>query len=247
MVLENVARSWSITVVSIAFIIWLFSAIFWIQIDSINGIEYWESSATKYDNVISLLFRYPMKQVISSTKTTVRDKNVLEIACGTGIVTIQIASTAKNIIATDYSDNMLNELQQKLDKNININNVIVSKQDLYNIDLNDYNIDEFDVIIAANILHLLNDIEKGLKSMQKYLKNDGILIIPTYCHSENIIAQFMSYLLQTISNFPLETSFTSQKLEKILQQNGWNVIKKEVYFGLIPIAYIEATRQGVRS
>lgn len=85
-------------------------------------------------------------------------KNILEIACGTGRITIPLLKSGKRITALDYSQEMLELLYQKT-KDYRDQLTIV------NGDMRNYKLDQrFDaVIITANsVNHLENpyDLEK---------------------------------------------------------------------------------------
>ena len=213
------------------------AAVWFVYIPSSSGIEYWESHASKYDISLSLL-AFPKAKVTTTVASRVQDKKVLEVGCGTGIVTLAMADTAQTVVATDYSEKMLDELRKKLDKT-DLTNVKLSKEDIFDIN---QPLNAFDVIVAANVLHLVPDVERALKSMEKHLKNDGVLIVPTFCHAENPIAKFVSWVLRRASNFPLQTAFSSDSLRQTLENNGWKVIQTQVFAGLLPIAYIEASK-----
>ncbi|MBZ9633431.1 class I SAM-dependent methyltransferase [Clostridium sp. FP1] len=85
---------------------------------------------------------------------------VLEIACGTGRVTVPLASKCKRIIGMDLSQSMLKELNNKISRlDDNYKNNIKTSQ----ADMTDFNMDEkFDLIIFAGMafLSLTNNEER---------------------------------------------------------------------------------------
>ena len=43
----------------------------------------------------------------------------------------------------------------------------------------------FDVVIVSNALHIVPQPEKALREIKRVLKDDGVLIAPTFTHAEN--------------------------------------------------------------
>ena len=43
----------------------------------------------------------------------------------------------------------------------------------------------FDVVIVSNALHIVPQPEKSLREIKRVLKDDGVLIAPTFTHAEN--------------------------------------------------------------
>ena len=43
----------------------------------------------------------------------------------------------------------------------------------------------FDVVIVSNALHIVPQPEKALAEIRRVLKDDGVLIAPTFTHAEN--------------------------------------------------------------
>ena len=83
--------------------------------------------------------------------------NVLELACGTGRVTLELAKQKNvNIVALDYSEEMLDLLKNKISR-YNVNNVSVIQGDMRDFDLRK----KFDTIlitchsprVSANMAH----------------------------------------------------------------------------------------------
>lgn len=98
----------------------------------------------------------------------------LDIACGTGNMTIKLAREFQNIYAVDLSEDMLREAFFKF-KEGRINPRLVC-QDMTKLDLNH----KFNLItcILDSTNYILNeeDLEKYFKKVSEHLKDDGIFI-----------------------------------------------------------------------
>lgn len=107
-----------------------------------------------------------------------RDK-VLECACGTGMLTTGIAKNCKKLIATDYSEGMLKQARIKC---AGIKNLMIAKASITELPFKDQ---RFDKVVAANVIHLLDDPGQALRELERVCKVGGKIIIPTYINDEN--------------------------------------------------------------
>ena len=98
----------------------------------------------------------------------------LDIACGTGNVTIRIAKYFKNIYGVDLSEDMLREAFDKF-KESRIKGKIIC-QDMTELSLNR----EFDLITSVldstNYITDLNDLQNYFNGVYDHLKSNGIFI-----------------------------------------------------------------------
>lgn len=136
---------------------------------------FWDKVAGVYDIFVNLINRKvhkKLKDLISKTVTT--DDEVLECACGTGLLTKVIIDKCKKITATDISTNMLKVMRRKFKKNINIQ---IEEGDVMKIEYAD---NSFDKVFAANVIHLLDEPKKALQELMRVCRPEGQLIIPTY-------------------------------------------------------------------
>lgn len=99
---------------------------------------------------------------------------VLECACGTGIMTKFIAPCCKKLVATDFSRKMLKQAKKKLKDQ---NNVLFRYADITDLKFRD---NCFDKVVAANVIHLLDNPEKAMSELKRVVKPGGQIILPTY-------------------------------------------------------------------
>lgn len=99
---------------------------------------------------------------------------VLECACGHGLLTGVIAPRCKKLVATDFSAKMLQRTKRKCAKYGNI------RFEQANILQLPYPNARFDAVVAANVLHLLDEPYRALQELDRVCRPGGRLIIPTY-------------------------------------------------------------------
>lgn len=197
------------------------------------GRKYWERHASNYDLSMRLLGR-PLPRMLELVGAAVSGRRVLEVAAGTGIVTEAIARSAGAVVATDYADAMVQRLERRVSK-AGLDNVRCEQADIYALP---YAPGEFDVVVAANVLHLVPDVAGAVDAIRHVLEPGGLLIAPTFCHGETMTASLISRMLG-LSGFPGCRRFTVQSLVAALEHNALTVRHTETLAGLIPIGYVE--------
>lgn len=198
--------------------------------------EYWDRHAKRYDRSLSLL-RRPIPRMVGLTgEATHGFGQVLEVAAGTGLVTLAIAAGAGSVIASDYSASMVAQLERRV-RDSGVTNVKCEQADLFSLRFDD---GTFDAVVAANVLHLVPDLESALASLRRVAKPAGRLVVPTFCHDETASSWITSRALAA-TGFPGRRRFTARSLVRAVEAAGVAVIRAETLPGLIPIGYVEGT------
>jgi ubiquinone/menaquinone biosynthesis C-methylase UbiE len=162
-------------------------------------------------------------------------RRVLEVAAGTGIVTLAIAQSSDTVVATDYAVAMVEALEQRV-QGAGLNNVTCEQADIYALP---YSAGEFDAVVAANVLHLVPDLPAAIRALRGVTKPGGVLVAPTFCHDETRLSWLVSRLA-AVSGFPGHRRFTKRSLCGALEGHGLRVGRAELLPGLIPVGFVEA-------
>ena len=196
--------------------------------------NFWDRNAGLYDCFMRK-DRAVYEKMYELIRPVVKDKTVLEVATGTGLIAKHIVKAAAHIEATDASPEMIAEAKRG---NYSAK-LRFSVQDMFHLPYADQS---FDVVIVSNALHIVPHPEKALIEFRRVLKNDGTLIAPTFTHAENSPWGNLQALALKIAGFPLHSRWTSAAYLAFLQQNGWTVCKSVVLQNSIPLTYAECKK-----
>lgn len=95
--------------------------------------NFWDQKAKNYDKNGGELTKFQLEflKLIKSWGVVFKDKNIIDIGCGTGNYTLHLAKECKKIYGIDSSKGMLNELEAKC-KNLKLTNVSWDQIDFAN-------------------------------------------------------------------------------------------------------------------
>lgn len=166
----------------------------------------------------------------------VKGKRVLEIGTGPGVLAKNIANISKEVVATDYSERMINGAK----KDGGAENLVFEVADAHELPYMDK---DFDVVIIANVLHVIPKPEIALKEIDRVLKDEGVLIAPNYIHKTQKSKAKLWYKILKIAGIKFENSWTDDEYVEFLNKNGWKVIKKKFLDTRIAMLYLECKRE----
>lgn len=202
-----------------------------------NRRNFWDRTAKIYDRFMRR-DAAAYDRMYALLRPVVRDKTVLELAAGTGLIAKHIANAAEYIEVTDASEQMIRQAEREN----HAENLHFSVQDMFCLPYADA---AFDVVIVSNALHIVPPPEKSLREIKRVLKDDGVLIAPTFTHAENSFPGKVKAFFMNLAGFPLHSKWTSEEYLKFLQQNDWTVRKSVVLKASFPLTYTECVKSEV--
>ena len=142
-----------------------------------NSQNFWDKKAGRYDCFMRK-DAAAYEQMYELLRLVVRQKTVLELATGTGLIAKHIVRYADHIEAIDASQEMIEQAKQ----GVKSAKLYFSVQDMFHLPYADQS---FDVVIVVNALHIVPEPEKALSEIRRVLKDDGVLVAPTFTHADN--------------------------------------------------------------
>ena len=195
---------------------------------------FWDRTAKSYDHFMKKDHK-AYKQMYSLIYPVVRHKQVLELATGTGLIAKHIVRYADHIEATDASQEMIEQAKQ----GVKSAKLYFSVQDMFHLPYADQS---FDVVIVVNALHIVPEPEKALSEIRRVLKDDGVLVAPTFTHADNAFFGKVKAFFMKLAGFPLHSKWTSHEYLVFLRENGWTVQKSTVLKASFPLTYAECVK-----
>ena len=199
--------------------------------------NFWDRNAGRYDRFMRK-DRAAYEEMYALIRPVVKAKTVLELATGTGLITKHIVNAAAHIEATDASPEMI--LEAKRDNRSA--KLHFSVQDMFRLP---YANQSFDVVIVSNALHIVPQPEKALAEIRRVLKDDGVLIAPTFPHAGTSFPGKVKAFFMRLAGFPLHGRWTGEEYLRFLKQNGWTVRKSAVLKASFPLTYAECVKMEV--
>ena len=198
--------------------------------------NFWDKNAGRYDRFMRK-DRAAYDEMYELIRPVVRHKTVLELATGTGLIAKHIVNAAAHIEATDASAEMITEAKRTRSAKLHF-----SVQDMFRLP---YANQSFNVVIVSNALHIVPQPEKALQEIKRVLKDDGVLIAPTFTHAGNSFSGKVRAFFMRMAGFPLHSKWTSEEYLRFLRQNGWAVRKSAVLKASFPLTYAECVKSEV--
>jgi len=140
-----------------------------------NAATFWDKAAEKYArSPISDMdaYEYTLARTRSYLKAT---DTVLEVGAGTGSTALLLAPNVAHIHATDISSEMTRIARAKAETE-GITNASFATEDTLTTGEPTY-----DVVLAHNLLHLVEDVDAALNAISSRLKSGGLFISKTVC------------------------------------------------------------------
>ena len=203
-----------------------------------NHRNFWDRNAGRYDRFMRK-DRAAYEEMYALIRPVVKAKTVLELATGTGLIAKNIVNAAAHIEATDASAEMI--LEAKRDNRSA--KLHFSVRDMFRLPYADKS---FDVVIVSNALHIIPQPEKALAEIRRVLKDDGVLIAPTFTHGNSTLRGRLKLFFMKLVGFPLNSRWSSADYLAFLRQNGWTVRKSAVLKGSFPLTYAECVKPAVK-
>ncbi len=192
---------------------------------------FWDRVAWVYDIFANIINRKANRKLCAVAESfLLPEDEVLECACGTGLLSGVIARKCKSLTATDFSEKMLQRAEKKYRKYGNV------KFEQANILQLAYPDEAFDVVVAANVIHLLEEPYKALRELDRVCRRGGRMIIPTYMNqTEKGTTNHVSGAIGK-AGADFKREFTMDSYQKFFAEAGYMDVTYTLCEGRIPCA-----------
>ena len=201
--------------------------------------KFWNKKARSYDTVVGKFFPTAYAAIIENIIIDVSPSSkVLEVATGTGILSIKFSNKAAHITAIDIAPEMLKVAREK-SASLQITNIDFEIGDICNLKYQDQS---FDIVVASNVLHLLFNPELALQEIKRVLRDNGKLIAPTFCHGTNLRSRILSAILSVLGQ-NTKNRWSPKNYKEFVEGQGFTITKEVFVEDRIPLLYLVAEKK----
>ena len=195
--------------------------------------DFWSTFARFYDVSESLNGSVYREMVSITARLVPHGAAVLDCAAGTGELSLAAARKAERVVCTDCSGEMLNVARKKAKKRRFVN-IEFERANVFHLDYAD---GEFDIVIAGNVLHLLDNPENAVRELSRVTKDGGKILLPTFMTRDK--AAISEVLLKAYKKLGFEPSAEYSPGEYVKMLKGCNVgeVKSKLIKGTVPCCY----------
>jgi len=201
---------------------------------------FWDKRSKKYDEDIKQHDSI-YKKTITRTKSLLKESHVvLDFACASGEMSLDIAPHVLRLHGIDLSGKMIELANRKaLDQqveNIKFSHIDVLDQSLAN--------KSFSAIVAFNIFHLVDDASKILDRLHDLLEDGGLLVSQTPCLGERgWLVRSLIGLAQRLGMAPPILNLTITDLESIISGSNFEIVETEMWDEESKIQWVVARKK----
>jgi len=191
---------------------------------------FWDFCAPFYDFAEKANGRAYANMLKCVQKYVPHKANVIEIACGTGAISMAVAKKAESVLCADISDKMLSVARRKA-KRIGVLNIEIANANIYDTKQQE---NSFDVVIAGQVLHLLDNPSKASYEIRRVAKH--MVIMPmSFTRDLRGLAKFLVSFYRMLGFAP-KIEFDMKLYEKFLIEMGFDNCEIITIAGRIPMA-----------
>jgi ubiquinone/menaquinone biosynthesis C-methylase UbiE len=207
----------------------------------------WSKQAAGYDRRTMRIYEQAYDLSIRKACSVISfDQRVLEIGCGTGVISLGVAPHAAEIVGIDISPEMVEIAERKAERQ-GISNVDFRVGDGYALPFED---GSFDAVLLFNTLHVVREPAALLREAHRLLKPSGHLVTATDCYAEPVplttrLKLGVQRLLHVVGVIPFISYFTREDLLQLFEQSAFEVAETDVLHVAPVNTYVLASKAKV--
>ena len=168
------------------------------------------------------------------------DHTVLDYACGTGVVAIKIAADVKEVQAIDASAGMI-DLARVRARESEVLNVRFARKTIFDEELEK---GSYDVLLAFNILHLLEDAREAVQRASELLKPGGLMVSETPCMGEaGVVLRTLLPLVGKVLGISYLRTFRIFEVSDLMRDEGFQILESQVPEGTFTTYFVVARKR----
>lgn len=209
-----------------------------------NAAAFWDRFAERYArSKISDMPAYT--HTLERTRSFLKPEDrVLELGCGTASTALELAGNVHEVVASDVSTKMIGIGRRKAAER-GITNIRLVAADVCDPALGP---GPYDVVMAFNLLHLVDDLPATLQHIGDLVRPGGLFISKTICLGDRDtplkVRLFLKLvpLMRLIGLAPEVKSFTVDDFDAMVKAAGFEIIEAGNFPASPPRRYLVARK-----
>ena len=205
--------------------------------------DYWGKFARTFDEDQKYIVGEAIQRALVGKLSAERDLGeVVEFGCGRGYYTGVLANNSKSVIATDFSDEMLEMARAQLKR---FQNITVQKADCESTTFPE---EAFNTVVMINVIHVIENPLNSLQESHRILKAGGILLLASYTgHTMKwfdrikLVMRFLSKWGKPLSYF--QGNLSPNQLNPLLQKAGFVIEESQLIGDKSKALYLKARKK----
>lgn len=192
-----------------------------------------DNIANRYDSVTS---SYAVQRRLEFFVVHAQGR-CLEVGAGTGSISKALVERGHEVVATDISPNMVEEMKKK-----GINAIVCDAEKLPFSDAT------FDTVLASEMLYYLDNPGAFLEEARRVLKPGGILLLSS---ANARVARFYDWLRAVLRPFgiggtyfddPVHTFFSEWELRQLVKNTGFDAVRTKKVI-VLPLSFLDSVNR----
>ena len=155
----------------------------------------WDEESQSYDSYHEGKWGFIFDHIAALVSDEITAEcRIVELGCGTGLVTLRLATLQCNVLGYDISEGALQVAREKAAARSH-HNVSFEKGDAYNIPESDAS---FDIVLCCYLLDVVEDPSAVLLEAKRLLKPGGTLVTVTDCFQDTHVVSNSRKILRAI-------------------------------------------------
>jgi ABC-2 type transport system ATP-binding protein len=154
------------------------------------------------------------------------------LGCGTGLYSEILAKKAASVLATDFSEEMV---ETAIEKRGHLKNTKFEQANALDLHFEDT---VFDTVFMANLIHVVGNPERVIQESKRILKKGGMILITSFAINDMSFLSRIAIAIRYLRTFgkpspeAVQEKITKRSIEILLKKNDFE-ITKSVLLGTI--------------
>ena len=212
------------------------------QEDYAENEAYWNKRSEIFDTQILKTYEDAYRKTIDNTKKYLRETDkALDIGCGTGVTTIELAGSVAEMTAVDTAPEMLKIAMEKAGE-AGVRNIKFIQGDIF---IEELEPGTFDAVMIFNVLLYLPDQDAAMRRLRELVKPGGCLAVAADCLKYSFTREALrKWYRSHTGRMPFVEFYSPASLEKLIESYGFEILEREKLFKR-PVNYFLVAKRRV--